>query len=336
MTIASVNTWVFGDKLTFGQLNSLDGNTTSALDKRSGQTDTLASVVTCGTTGRIIANYEIGANADHTYALSDGISVIDATAGLSAHRAYTLSNTGAATNDMVAIYAGTTWNVTVKNDGGTSLYIVGGTGAAHGTWAVFRHDGTDWKLFQSPTLFYPSKKSMFLPETYCATARDSTEFATTVDTDTFDIVSSTQIDTIPNYSKVRLKTVNTASSKSYAYRQRLNSSILPQGHKLTSVVMKLTGAAAHGGLPQQMPGLLVCAHQDSGTILTMLSTGWAIDSSGTTGAYQAAHTVTFTPDQNNTIDHSAYSYDLFVLGEGGSNALANLTIQNFTFNFSLL
>ena len=55
MTIQRTNSnWAFGDGCSSAQLNALDTNVTNALDKRSGQTDTLASTVTV--TGGLIVS----------------------------------------------------------------------------------------------------------------------------------------------------------------------------------------------------------------------------------------------------------------------------------------
>ncbi len=68
MTISRVKpaTWGIGDLLTSADMNAVDTNATLALDKRSGQTDTLASVVSCAGAGRVIPTFATGANADTT------------------------------------------------------------------------------------------------------------------------------------------------------------------------------------------------------------------------------------------------------------------------------
>lgn len=57
MSIVRVNPsgWAFGAKFSSAQGNALDLNTTYALDKRAGQTDTLGSVVSTGGSGKIVA-----------------------------------------------------------------------------------------------------------------------------------------------------------------------------------------------------------------------------------------------------------------------------------------
>ena len=46
-----------GDKLTSGDVNTLNTNVQMALDKRSGQVDALGSIVSCGGAGRIVDSY---------------------------------------------------------------------------------------------------------------------------------------------------------------------------------------------------------------------------------------------------------------------------------------
>src|SRR5882757_1541759 len=109
-----------GDKLTSAQLN--------ALDKRLGQTDILGSVITCSASSpaRIIPSKINAANADTTYALSQGINVVYIS-GLSALRNYTFSNTGAVLGDRISfVWApGTSFPAVVKNAAGTILFQLG-------------------------------------------------------------------------------------------------------------------------------------------------------------------------------------------------------------------
>src|SRR5688572_24244452 len=92
--------WGVGDKLTSSEANTIDINTTKALDKSSGATDTLESNVACSGAGRIRKSYVVGADANTTYTLAGGNSIIDAaSATLTAAREYTLSNTGASAGD---------------------------------------------------------------------------------------------------------------------------------------------------------------------------------------------------------------------------------------------
>lgn len=152
MSLVRVNGagWSLGASFTSAEANGIDINVTNALDKRSGQTDTLASIVTCSGAGRLIPTYIAGADSNTTYTLSTGISIINASTGLTAAREYTLSNTGAAAGDSVTVLAGTQ-DVTVKNAAGTALIVLGATssGTNSSKWAEFLHNGSAWVLFKS-------------------------------------------------------------------------------------------------------------------------------------------------------------------------------------------
>lgn len=147
MTINRVNAgaWSTGDKLTSGQANGLDLNTTYALDKRSGQTDTLSSVVTLASAGRIIPTVATGADADSTITVGSANNYIYVPT-LSANRTYTLSTTGAATGDEITIVCGAAfYELTVAGVG--TLYVLGTLNRADGTWARFLYNGTAWMLW---------------------------------------------------------------------------------------------------------------------------------------------------------------------------------------------
>jgi hypothetical protein len=85
MTISRVkpSNWQINEKLTSTQINALDTNVTYALDKRSGQSDTLQSDVTVGTGGviNVQLNGELSTANDATVDLNIGeygsIEVID-------------------------------------------------------------------------------------------------------------------------------------------------------------------------------------------------------------------------------------------------------------------
>lgn len=151
MTISRANAsgWGTGSGLTSGQANALDLNTTYALDKRSGQTDTLASVVSCSGAGRVVETRTAGADADTTYALSSGISIIDAATGLTSGRTYTLSVTGAIAGDRVVVIGGSN-DVTVKDGFDASTMGIAGTSAtAHRAVLEFFFNGTRWRLYEA-------------------------------------------------------------------------------------------------------------------------------------------------------------------------------------------
>jgi hypothetical protein len=152
VTILRVNGFGFGpgDKVTSGQFNQMDLNPTYALDKRAGQTDALASVVSCTGAGRIVGSYAAGADADTTYLIASGNSTVD-TSTLTADRAYTFSNTGAVAGDTVYVLNRSSFYVTVKNGAGATLIVLGSTiqGNAESTWCELVFTGAVWILAES-------------------------------------------------------------------------------------------------------------------------------------------------------------------------------------------
>lgn len=152
MTISRVNpsNWGSGDKLTSTQANNLDINGASALDKRSGQTDTLSSLVTCAVGGQIMPSVAAAPDANTTFTVGGNALVINASSGLTAPRAYTLSNTGATVGARFIVLGGAQ-DVTVKNNGGTTLLVVGtaNTGNNQSRWGEFFFDGSNWQVLES-------------------------------------------------------------------------------------------------------------------------------------------------------------------------------------------
>ena len=158
MTIIRVNGpgFAIGDKLTTAQINGIDLNPTYALDKRGGQTDTLACVVSLSGAGRIIEKYAAGADADTTYLVSGANSLLDV-ATLTGNRAYTLGNTNALAGDRVSILNRSGFYITVKDNSGTTLIVLGAQMDSSGesVWADLTYTGTAWVLWRSslrPTL----------------------------------------------------------------------------------------------------------------------------------------------------------------------------------------
>lgn len=139
MTIARVYSagWGVGEKLTSAQQNSLDINTTYALDKRAGQGDFLASVVQATGTGRVIASVATGPDANWTFHLNgNGASgtsaLIVRVPTLSAARKYTLVHSGATGGDRIFFYVEGTGPtpsgyVDIANSVGTGLFRLGRT-----------------------------------------------------------------------------------------------------------------------------------------------------------------------------------------------------------------
>lgn len=138
--------WGVGEKLTSAQMNALDINVTYALDKRAGQTDTLASLVTLAGIGRIVQAPAVGPDADTTYLASGPNRSVVLTSAITADRTYTLSHTDAVDGDTILMYSDGTfaYTITVK-DGVTTIGGVGANAATGASWAEFVFRSGAWK-----------------------------------------------------------------------------------------------------------------------------------------------------------------------------------------------
>jgi hypothetical protein len=128
--------WGTNNKLTSPQANQLDVNTTYALDKRSGQTDTLASVVTV--TGALTVNggLTVGANPLSVTAaatFSGGLTI--STNPLSVTAAATLSGTTTLSGAVTAS------NFTMS---GTNRVKLAGRSITRVVPALFRPNTANW------------------------------------------------------------------------------------------------------------------------------------------------------------------------------------------------
>lgn len=136
-----------GEEISFADLNSIDSQIEGALDKRAGQTDTLASLVSLGLGGRIVKLSQAGLNADSSYEIGNGEVIVITAASLTANRQYTLSTTGAIEGDLFEVWVDqmtSIYTVTVRNSGGSALARLGSYDSQRVT---FRFDGTDWLMY---------------------------------------------------------------------------------------------------------------------------------------------------------------------------------------------
>lgn len=151
MTIARAKGAGFsvGEKLTSAVAEVMDLNPTYAIDKRSGQTDSLASVVTCTGAGRILKSYATGADANTTYLVSGANALIDIPS-LTANRVYTLSTTNASAGDRIVIVnRSSVYTLTVN---GTTTLAQLGFSAFNGSdsgWGEFLYTGVAWVLWKA-------------------------------------------------------------------------------------------------------------------------------------------------------------------------------------------
>ena len=149
--------WTLGSKLTAAEITAVDSQIEGALDKRSGQTDTLQSIVTLSG-GRLVKQVQTGADATGTYTIGNG-EIITVSA-LTADRTYTLGTTGANAGDIMEVHlvSGIFPILTVANGGGGggNLAKLGDEGVTRR--GVFRYDGTNW------VVHYIGARGLFVEE----------------------------------------------------------------------------------------------------------------------------------------------------------------------------
>jgi len=95
----------------------------------------------------------VGANADTTYTPGPGAArtVIRCGSTISANRAYTLGASGVRTNEIVHVWAdpACTKEVTVKDQAGVKMFVVGNIWSSDGQAASFIYDGSTWLPFNA-------------------------------------------------------------------------------------------------------------------------------------------------------------------------------------------
>lgn len=95
---------------------------------------------------------------------------------------------------------------------------------------------------------------------------------------------------------------------------------VPNGAILTDVKVYLKGATGHGGLPAIMPSMTITARNiTTGAVTTVLAS--TPDSSGSTGAYEAVHSID-SGVLNTTVDRTVKAYVVSVTTEGSTNAMS--------------
>lgn len=106
------------------------------------------------------------------------------------------------------------------------------------------------------------------------------------------------------------------------------NSILIEGAEITSVKLWLRPVSAHANLPAMMPAMSVIRYDPSTvTQVSLRAAGMYDDQSVDVVAYNAHHTITFTPDQNATVElgnTKGYQYWLVACNEGHTDAVQEL------------
>jgi hypothetical protein len=100
------------------------------------------------------------------------------------------------------------------------------------------------------------------------------------------------------------------------------------GATLSQLLISLQPAAGHGLLPTTQVSAGLFRKALAATTLTSLQSAgdFLTDAQSGVTPYQNPHDLTITPNQNNVIDTSAYSYFLQIWNEFGTNSLPNLRV----------
>lgn len=108
------------------------------------------------------------------------------------------------------------------------------------------------------------------------------------------------------------------------------SDLMVDGATVARVTLDLIGnTGTHAGLPGMMPALGVARYDGAAdTWQSLLAAGMKDDTSGSVGAYETAHDIRLTPDQNATVNLTLYSYFAILCPEGGANAQDNLQFRS--------
>ena len=140
--------WGVGEKLSSGQMNAIDTSLTYALDKRTGQVDTFGSVVTASSPGRLIASVLTASDADLGIDGSTHRNFIRFSSAVLSNRTVTLGTTSTGANDIMTVYcdADFTKEVTVKDQAGVTLAVLGNTIYSDSSWGTFVYVGGGWRV----------------------------------------------------------------------------------------------------------------------------------------------------------------------------------------------
>ena len=152
--------WGVGDKLSSAQINQIDENAAAGIDGRAGQIDYFMSSVVATGTGRILATVATGPDANKTFYVDGGNSIVRVPT-LTAARSYTLGLSGASGGDRIlfsiegtGIGLSPSGYVDVKNHQGTGLFRLGlvnvgsPQSSAEGSEAEFMFNGSSWQLLR--------------------------------------------------------------------------------------------------------------------------------------------------------------------------------------------
>lgn len=309
MTIPRANPagWGTNEKLTSALMNAVDINTTWALDKRSGQTDTLASTITV-----------TGALTVQSVSTFTGASSFAGTVTYGALSAVTFS--GAVTYGAASVITVNASAFTVNVDTNFTAGItatgasIGGTIGISGVVSA----SNTWTLNGAVTM-----ANLLLPVgayvNYSASRTFSRVFTTPITDGQW---------TINGAGTLLGSAANPVSARSIA---AFVIDDMPDGCTLTTVAVKFQPSGSHVGVPSAPPSIAVWTTDlTNGTQANIVS---AIDpNTGSVGAYEVYTSLSVSP--NLVIDRTRYKYTVVFSGEGGTNALNALSLYGAIATFT--
>lgn len=329
--------WALNEKLTSPQMTQVDLNTSYALDKRAGQTDTLSSTITVAGSMSftnpaggisIIGSNLILSGGSYQQFNSCGILLIGS------------SNISLYGTSYIDVNSGTSLNL----NSGSNLYInsgstatlsstfnvnSGGSIALNGTSNITVSSSSASIILSSGSMiigtsangFYlqsPQQIQFATTRTYTRIVKSAPSLGPTGGTTGYEIISSA-----PNIIK-------TTSASSFPLVWNLD---IPNLATITGFNVFFQPAGSHAGLPSSLP--FVSLHATN--ILTKTTnTVSATDTSGTVAAYETYHSISAT-GLSITVDNSALGrvFRLVFNSEGNTNALLGALIYGATVTYTL-
>jgi len=311
MSITKINPpgWPLGGEVTSAQFNAIDTKLITALDKTSAG-DTLSGVVTVAAGGGL---YMSGANT-YIQAASATAQIVAAVSGAvigaTASGAYVEASTAGA-------------KIRTRNGGRLEHGDNDYPNLASGHSGRSRVLAQLWGMHCVPLI---------------STATGALGGQWTVNTTIGQ--PTTKQPMVNGY--LQTEAVSTTAAQPYTYACPLVK--LVNGATLSSVIVNFYPAAGHAAPPAgtDLPAIYVLRTQCTSGTLTqahLKSTGSGLQYStfsGTAGQWNSAsgQSITYTPDQNNTIDTATYDYFIVFADECGANAIVGTQILSVLMTYT--
>jgi hypothetical protein len=301
--------WAVNEKLTSAQVTAIDQNTSFALDKRVGQTDSLLSEIEVNGSGKINFNSGSGSGI-----IQPGSTLINNGSIIGASSSFNILQSGSTT----LFSAGS-----IVNHAGQELYdssilistSVGATFNLNG--AVI--SANDFSLTgTSKVKFNPSRSitrsfANFKPSFFNAGGTLVTKW---IHLNGTHISASTTGSTSPSVNDVLYAPIR-----------------LPNNCTITSLSVYILPAVAHIVLPSTRPNIILV--RNSVNLGTVQNIGSANDASASVATYETLHPITISSFTNPVIDNSSYGYNLIFRSEFGSDSAFGLTVYGYTATFTM-